>query len=135
MIDIETRKHGPFDPRYPRPRVRAAGPNLPLGADQATLDAWEGEGGLVSTLPIKSAGGRNGVQQQPAGLPEGLSWAEFWALAFPDRKRHYFPAIASWYRYREGDHSRPQASRPRMLVRASAPRALRNRPRRRVKVG
>jgi hypothetical protein len=60
---------------------------------------------------------------------------EFCVLAFPGRKRHYFPAIAAWYRYREGDHSRPQASRPRMLVRASVPRALGNRSRRRVKVG
>lgn len=135
MIDIGTRRHGPFDPRYSRPRVRANGPTLPLEAERATLDAWEGEGGLVSSLPPASRSRRNGVQEQPACLPESLGWAAFSALAYPGMKRHYFPAIAAWYRYREGDRSRPQTVRQREAVRASAPRAPRSRPRRRVKVG
>jgi hypothetical protein len=52
MIDVATRKHGPFDPRYPRPRIRAEGPLGLSAAELATLEAWEGEGGLVSLAPL-----------------------------------------------------------------------------------
>jgi hypothetical protein len=117
MIDIGTRKHGPFDPRSPRPRIRAYGPNGSSATERATLDAWQGEGGLVSPLPV-------GARGRPARLPDGLSWAEFFALAFPGRKRHYFPAIAVWYRYRDGGRSWPQTLRPGTTGRASAPRTL-----------
>jgi hypothetical protein len=75
MIDIGTRKHGPFDPRYPRPRTQADG---------------RGNG----HRPL-----------QPETRPDGLSWERFYLLAYPGMKRHYFPAIAPWYGYRDRDCS------------------------------
>lgn len=106
MIDIATRKHGPFDSRFPRPRPRTDTSKAERSADRDSVDTWEGEGGHVEAQS----------HREPA-LPTGLSWESFFALAYPGMKRHYFPAIADWYRYRDADRSRPQASPPAELTR------------------
>ena len=95
MIDIGTRKQGPFDPRFPRPRARADATRVEPSVDRDSVDTWEGEGGHVEAHPPR---------ESPA-LPEGLSWESFCALAYPGMKRHYFRAIAPWYRYRDVDRS------------------------------
>ena len=46
MIDIGTRKHGPFDSRYPRPSARADSSPV-VASEECELDTWEGEGGHV----------------------------------------------------------------------------------------
>jgi hypothetical protein len=84
-----------------------AGSTLEPAVDRASLDAWEAEGGQVR-LPSRRRGRGNGLHGSEAFLPDGLSWEEFCALVFPDQKRHYFAAIAPWYRYGDGDRSWPR---------------------------
>jgi hypothetical protein len=112
MIDIGTRKHGPFDPRYPRPRTRPANPDLVQPVDRESLDAREGEGGQVASRTREDGRGNGHRLPELATLPDGLDWAAFCALAFPGTKRHYFPAIAPWYQYQDRNRSQPAASRP-----------------------
>ena len=112
---IETsRKHGPFDPRYPRPRALANHPDVERSADRESLDAWEGEGGQVD-FPAHSEAHANSLRRSEQ-LPDELTWDRFCALAYPGMKRHYFPAIAAWYRYRDGVRSWPRASRAASTV-------------------
>jgi hypothetical protein len=116
MIETETRKHGPFDPRFPRPRVLVDGAMLEQAVDRISLDTWEGEGGQVGLLSRRASGGNGLRRSWPVSLPDGLSWESFCALAYPDENRHFFPAIAAWYRYRDGDRSWPRGSRPRTAI-------------------
>ena len=121
MIEIGTRKHGPFDPRFPRPGVRVDAPRLERSADRDSVDTWEGEGGHVE-IDLRGDEGDRLRRSEAAALPSGLSWERFCALAYPGKKRHYFPAIAPWYRYRDMDRSRLRASPPgedARLIRAS----------------
>jgi hypothetical protein len=111
MIEA-SRKHGPFDVRYPRPRALVDGPGVERSVDRESLDAWEGEGGQVDFLPRSRGHGNGPRHPRRSALPDGLTWDAFCALAYPAMKRHYFPAIAPWYRYRDGDRSWPPASRP-----------------------
>jgi len=92
VIEIGTRKHGPFDTRYPRPLV--ATDRVFAEGERSSLAVWEDEGG-APRVP---------------SLPQGLSWESFSALAYPGESRHYFPVIASWYRYEDGDRSWPRGS-------------------------
>ena len=124
MIDVGTRKHGPFDPRYPRPRARMANPGIEPSVDRESLDAWEGEGGQVASRTRADGRGRDHRRPEPATLPDGLSWSSFCALVFPGMKRHYFPAIASWYEYRDRDRSQPGAPEPTAAGAPSAPRPI-----------
>jgi hypothetical protein len=110
MIDIGTRKHGPFDSRYPRPGARADSP--PVASEECELDTWEGEGGQVDPHPRRVGRGNGLRRSKPAALPAGLSWEGFCALAYPGMKRHYLPAIAAWCRYRDSDSSRPRTTAP-----------------------
>ncbi len=70
---------------------------------------WEWEGGQVGSRT--HAAGHESARRppKPGNLPDGLSWERFCALAYPAMKRHAFPAIAPWYRYRDGDTSRRAA--------------------------
>src|SRR5512144_2656882 len=102
MIDIGTRKHGPFDPRYPRPRARAESPTVGQSEERDSLDTWEGEGGRLDAQPHSAGLGNVLRRSNAATLPAGLSWEGFCALVYPGMKRHYLPAIATWYRYRDG---------------------------------
>jgi hypothetical protein len=134
MIDIGSRKHGPFDSRYPRPRALVDGPDVERSVDRESLDAWEGEGGQVDFLPRSGGHGDDPRRSQGLALPDGLTWDSFCARAYPGMKRHYFPAIAPWYRYRDGDHSSPRASRPAraapVVGASTAPRSPASSPRR-----
>ena len=111
MIDIGTRKHGPFDSRYPRPSARADSSPV-VASEECELDTWEGEGGHVDPHPRRVGRGNGLSRSKPAALPAGLSWEGFRALAYPGMKRHYFPAIAAWCRYRDSDGSRPRTTAP-----------------------
>jgi hypothetical protein len=112
---IETsRKHGPFDPRYPRPLLDR--PGIARSVDREALDAWEGEGGQVDFPPRSGGHGNRPHRSHQLALADGLSWDSFCALAYPGMKRHYFPAIAPWYRYRDGDRSWHRASTPARKV-------------------
>ncbi len=105
MIDIGTRKHGPFDPRYPRPRTRVASPGVERTADRELLDTWEGEGGNVESRTRANGRGNGHRPLQPETLGDGLSWERFYEHAYPGKRRHYFPAIAPWYGCRDRDRS------------------------------
>jgi hypothetical protein len=103
MIDIGTRKHGPFDPRYPRPRTRAADPADEPSVDRQLLDTWEGEGGKVESAACADGRGNRHRRVQPEVLLSGVSWERFYLLAYPGMARHYFPALSAWYRRLDAD--------------------------------
>ena len=107
MIDIGSRK---------QPRLSVADPDLKPSGDRDSLESWEWEGGRVDSRT--RAGGRgNGLRlSEPKGLADGLSWESFFALAYPGMKRHYVPAIAAWYRYRNNDRSWQRASVPASIA-------------------
>ena len=132
LIMLEpSRKHGHYDTRWPawlirsssttadgvtanRPpavegvqRLQPAGANAVGGA----VDAWEGEGGSVVFGPRHENGPVNRLER--ASVVEGLSWEMFCETFCPDEKRHYFPAISAWSRYRDGDRSWPEGARQR----------------------
>lgn len=125
-----SRKHGHYDQRWPAWSFRSTSttPNgsrangiagsvngaerseQPRGEElgRGALDAWEGEGGSAARL-----GDENGREDplERASLAAGLSWEAFCEAVYPGRKRHYFPAINAWSRYRAGDRSWPQGAR------------------------
>ena len=112
MIDIGTRRHGPFDTRYPRPLTGVADPDFEQPGDRDPVESWEWEGGQVGSR-TRAGSHENGHRRSGAeALPDGLSWERFCALTHPGMKRHYFPAIAAWYRYRDGDRSWPHPDDP-----------------------
>jgi hypothetical protein len=103
--ELTSRKHGPFDTRYPHPSTPLERPNPEPKTDTSVVDTWEAEGGRI----------RSPGHPKRASLPEGLTWESFAALAYPGAPRHHFPAIAAWLRYGDRDRSHPQAQadRPR----------------------
>lgn len=66
MVEMGTRKHGPFDPRYPRPSARADSPQVAPSEECDSLDTWEGEGGQVDPHP-RRAGRGNGLRPFQVG--------------------------------------------------------------------
>jgi hypothetical protein len=149
LIMLEpSRKHGHYDTRWPawlirsgsttadgvtanRPpaveavqRLQPAGANVVGGA--RAVDAWEGEGGSVDFGPRHEDGRVNRLER--GSVVEGLSWEMFCETFYRDEKRHYFPAISAWSRYRDGDRSRPEGARqgaPALGSRAGEEPALR----------
>ena len=90
-------------------RLQPAGANGVGGA--RAVDAWEGEGGSVDFGPRHENGRVNRLER--GSVVEGLSWEMFCETFYRDEKRHYFPAISAWSRYRDGDRSRPEGARQR----------------------
>jgi len=108
VIDIGTRKHGPFDVRYPRPSTGVPDADVERPGD------WEWEGGQVGSRTHASGRENGGRPPKQGVLPHGLSWERFCALAYPGMRRHDFPAIAPWYRYRDGESL--EARGPRIVA-------------------
>ena len=128
-----SRKHGHYDQRWPAwflhststiPNgVTANGPldsvngvrrSEQAGDDEVgrgAVDTWEGEGGSTDHRPRHENGRGNGMERE--SLAAGLSWEMFCETFYPGKKRHYFPAIGSWPRYRDGDRSWPEGARRR----------------------
>jgi hypothetical protein len=128
-----SRKHGRYDTRWPAWLIRSgsttadgvtanwppavegvqqlqpAGANVVGGA--RAVDAWEREGSPVDFGPRHENGRVNRLER--GSVVEGLSWEMFCETFYRDEKRHYFPAISAWSRYRDGDRSRPEGARQR----------------------
>jgi hypothetical protein len=131
LIMLEpSRKHGHYDTRWPAwlhrsgsttadgvtaswpPAVETVQRLQPAGANGVgAVDAWEGEGGSVDFGPRHENGRVNRLER--GSVVEGLSWEMFCETFYRDEKRHYFPAISAWSRYRDGDRSQPEGARQR----------------------
>jgi hypothetical protein len=132
LIMLEpSRKHGHYDTRWPAWLIRSSSTTAdgvtanrppavegvqrlqPAGATAVggAVDAWEGEGGSVDFGPRHENGRVNRLER--GSVVEGLSWEMFCETFYRDEKRHYFPAISAWSRYRDGDRSRPEGARQR----------------------
>ena len=125
-----SRKHGHYDQRWPawsfhststttngaRANGIADSVNGAALIEQArdekvgrrAIDAWEGEGGSAGSRPRDENGRAHRLERK--SFAAGLSWETFSETVYPGKKRHYFPAINAWSRYRDGDRSWPQGA-------------------------
>ena len=128
-----SRKHGHYDQRWPAWSFHSTS-TTPNGArsngfadsvngaerlkqardeevGRGAIDAWEGEGGSADSRPRHENGRVHRLERK--SLAAGLSWETFCETVYPGKKRHYFPAINAWSRYRDGDRSWPRGARQR----------------------
>ena len=126
-----SRKHGHYDQRWPAWSFHSTS-TTPNGAKangfagsvngaerlkqardeelgRGAIDAWEGEGGSADSKPRHENGRVHRLERK--SLAAGLSWETFCATVYPGTRRHYFPTINAWSRYRHGDRSWPQEAR------------------------
>jgi hypothetical protein len=84
-----SRKHGPFDSRWPKRRLRV------------TSD-W----GVTAAVGLEA-------------VPDGLDWVAFSRRYFPGRRRHDLEAISAYHEYQDGrprESRRPEGRRAIGLV-------------------
>jgi hypothetical protein len=106
--EFTSRKHGPFDTRYP-PRERAQALESRSETDRSAVEAWEAEGGLVRSPLRHTPPPATLSSSELTSLPDGLTWETFAALVYPGTSRHYFPAIGPWLQYRDSHRSAAQS--------------------------